>query len=466
MEWLGRNDLQTAHHQALNLELDDARKSLQNNTDPESIYITSLCDVIELLITEDESEFDRFEEAYERRLQQLSRISPKTPEVLFTSAELRLQWSFVYLKFGHEFDAAWNIRQGYNLTQDCKKRYPRFAPIKKTSGLLNIMLGSVPEKYQWVLSMLAMQGSIEKGLQELQALQSESNTLAAEASLLLYLAQGLILQQPQKALAELSQWPDDQHNKLSLFLSAILAIKNSESEIALNYLNTLKSISAGLPIAYAEYLLGEVYLHKGEYTSAIKSYQEFLQQYSGKNFIKDSFYKIAICHWLLGNTESADRFVRQARTSGWEHAEADRYAARSLAEKEFPNPVLAKIRFATDGGYYETATKLITTVDPGKLQTQKEQVEFTYRRARLYHKVNQVENCKPLYIKTIALSGDNPWYFAPNACLQLGYLYMAEGDDKQAETYFRKAISYKKHEYKNSIDTKARSALDQLRKRQ
>jgi TolA-binding protein len=464
--WLGREEHQAAYYQALNLEMDNARKSLHDSADPESIYIASLCDAIELLITEDESKFDRYEEENEKRQQQLNRINPKTPEVLFASAELRLQWSFVYLKFGHEFDAAWNIRQSYNLTQECKSKYSRFTPIRKTSGLLHIMLGSVPEKYQWVLSMLAMRGSVEKGLDELQALRTENNPLAAEASLLLFLAQGLILQQPQAALDGLSQLPASQQNKLSLFLAAVLAIKNSESEKALSFLNTLKSNSGGLSIPYADYLLGEVYLHKGEYTSAIDSYQEFRQHYTGKNFIKDSFYKIAICHWLMGNTEMADRFARAARTSGSEYAEADRYAAQSLLEKELPNRVLTTLRYATDGGYYEKATRLIDTVDADEFRTHKEQTEFVYRKARLYHKLNQVEKSEQLYMKTISLTGDNSWYFAPNACLQLGYLYMAAGNNKQAAVYFRKAISYKKHEYKNSIDTKAKSALDQLRKQQ
>jgi len=40
---------------------------------------------------------------------------------------------------------------------------------------------------------------------------------------------------------------------------------------------------------------------------------------------------------------------------------------------------------------------------------------------------------------------------------------VAEGKPAEARQYFQQALKYKKHEYKNSIDSKARSALSRLR---
>jgi hypothetical protein len=463
--WLSHANELALYRQLLNLEVSEARKATVNRNSPETLYLASLGDALELLITEDGALFNNYENTYKKRLQELSKINPTTPQVLHATAELRLHWAFVYLKFGHDFDAAWNIRQCFLLTQDCLHAYPLFIPAQKISGLLNILLGSVPDKYQWVLSVLAMRGSVEDGIHTLRRLQSSNNAvLATEASLLLYLAQGLLLQQPQHALTELSVWSEDKHSRLSLFLAAVLAIKNSESEKALGYLETLNSMPGGLSIAYTDYLKGEVYLHKGDYPAAIASYQNFLTLYSGSNFTKDAWYKTALCYWLLNNKQKADEVAEKARFTGREYAEADRHAARSLAEKEFSNPILLKIRYATDGGYYETALRIIESVTAEDFTKLKEQTEFTYRKARLYHKLNQLETGKSLYLKTISLTGDNPWYFAPNACLQLGYLFIDEGDERQAAFYFRKAMAYRKHDYKNSIDSKARSALSRLNK--
>jgi uncharacterized protein HemY len=44
----------------------------------------------------------------------------------------------------------------------------------------------------------------------------------------------------------------------------------------------------------------------------------------------------------------------------------------------------------------------------------------------------------------------------------LGYIYQSQGKLEDAKVYFERAISYRRHEYKNSIDSKAKSALAQI----
>jgi tetratricopeptide (TPR) repeat protein len=372
----------------------------------------------------------------------------------------------VYLKFGHEFDAAWNIRQSYFLVQECKKKFPTYLPIKKTSGVLEVMLGSVPEKYQWVINLLGMQGSIEEGLQELGEVKDKSNSLHIEATILYYLIQGYILQQTEVAVNglhhDLEAWPD---NRLAIFFRASLAIKNSQSEKALASLLKLKKSSTGLPIAYLYYQLGEVYLHKGEYEAAIQSYETFLNEYHGLNYIKDAHYKTGICYWLAGNTVRATSYFKEATTKGKESTEADKYAARSLAEATFPNVKLSKIRYATDGGYYDYAKKVVISVSENELTSPKDRVEFIYRKARLFDKSGDHLEAVKFYKETISLQQEENWYFAPNACLQLGYILLDLNKSSEARQHFEMALSYKKHEYKNSIDSKAKSALAQLNKK-
>jgi tetratricopeptide (TPR) repeat protein len=136
-----------------------------------------------------------------------------------------------------------------------------------------------------------------------------------------------------------------------------------------------------------------------------------------------------------------------------------------LASDHIPNVKLSRIRYFTDGGYYDRAKSEIKSVNASEFKTLKEKTEFVYRKARLYHKSGEVAEAKDLYNETIIKSGSEPWYFAPNACLQLGYILLEENSTEGAASYFEKALSYKRHEYKNSIDSKAKSALAKLRER-
>ena len=142
---------------------------------------------------------------------------------------------------------------------------------------------------------------------------------------------------------------------------------------------------------------------------------------------------------------------------------ADRAAAASLAQKEPPHVLLSKVRYAMDGGYYPEARKLLAGISDQHLSQKQDRVEYQCRRARLEHKTNQLQPAREFYQKTIELAGDENWYFAPNACLQIGYILLEENNRAEAKKYFQKALTYKRHQYKNSIDSKAKSALSQLR---
>lgn len=461
--WLTQEPYAIAHQLTLSLQLDESRKLLASFATPEAIYINSLSDVFELLISEDATRFTELEKVYEKRIAALKKVSPQTEKELVVLAELRLQWAFVYLKFGHDFTAAWSVRQAHVVSRECLRKFPDFVPIKKTTGMLEIMLGSVPEKYQWVLNLLGMRGSLEKGLTMLTEIKSIENPLADEAQLLHPLINGFVLQQTDSALTHLELLHRSQpQNRLILFLGASLAIKNSSSELALVMLEKLNMIHSGLPLYYANYLSGEVYLHQGNYSKSIAAYQHFIDQYKGINYIKDAHYKIGLSYWLQQQPDRAKVYFELAQLKGREVTEADKYAARSLAEHDFFNIPITRARYAIDGGYYDEAIRLLRSIKKEDLNTTHDLAEYHYRFARLYHKTNLLAEAKRYYEQTIALSGSETWYFAPNACLQLGYIFRDEGNTEQALKYFKQALSYKKHAYKNSIDSKAKSALAQL----
>jgi tetratricopeptide (TPR) repeat protein len=311
-----------------------------------------------------------------------------------------------------------------------------------------------------------MEGSTKNGVEELEAIRTSRSPLAFEANLIHAVIQGFLLQQPARGIDEINalrtSFPD---NRLALFLGSALAIKNNQSENALTMLDSLSANSLGLPLYYADYLKGEIYLHKAEYLNAISSYRWFINHFNGQNGIKDAYYKIGLCYWLNGNKNDATEIFKQAKSRGKEASEADKYAARSLSEDELPHVQLTKARYATDGGYYDQAKQVLDSLEPADIPSKRDQVEFYYRRARLSHKTNDLVSAKNFYQESVSLSGDAEWYYAPNACLQLGYILVSEGDTAQAKSYFLKALSYNNHEYKNSIDSKAKSALAQIRRK-
>lgn len=462
-QWTWDANTQRAYDLVLDLQTDAAIALIPEPKTAQELYVTSLAKTIELLITEDRELYAQYGDQHEELLGKRSKSS--LADDLFLQAEIRLQWTFVYLKFGHEMDAAWSLRQAYLNMEDCRTKFPNFTPIKKTAGLLHVIVGSVPEKYNWVLSLMSMTGEVQQGLQDLESLRASNTTFSLEADLLYTLVQAFILQDTEAAMTEvdklLKTHPD---SRLINYLGASIAIKNSQSDRALSMLTQVEKLEQGDAFAYVYYLKGEALLNKGEYVNAINAYRTFINKNKGQNYTKDAHYKIGLCYLLNGRENDAREIFKQATSVGLEDTEADKAAAKSIAEDELPNVTLSKIRHLTDGGYYPQAQQLLDSIRSPQIPSHRDHVEYYYRKARLTHKTNKLEAAKTNYLETIKQNDTANWYYAPNACLQLGYIYRDAQNKELSRDYFEKAISYKKHEYKNSIDSKAKAALAELKR--
>lgn len=459
--------LERIYKLVLNLQTEQAYTELaklKSTNEFHQMYVESLLETVDVLIQEDEKHFDKINEKFKQRIDKISKL-PESAETLFIKAELNLQRGFNLLNLSQELNAVLAIRQAYQTTQECIKKYPSFIPIKKTYGVIQVMVGAVPDKYQWFMSLLGMKGSVKVGQKQLEELRLSKSSLSQEATILFFTIKGFINQQfadAAKGFQECLQ--KDPDNRLLLFLGINMLMKDSQSEEALKLIYVLDSKPHGLPMDYIEYLRAEALLERGDYLPAIQAYQKFLKNFKSQSYRKDAHYKIGLCYFLLGNRESARKYFEIAKKTGKATADPDKYAAAMLEEGIFPNPKILKARFYTDGGYYKEAREMLKSILPNDLPNAKDATEFYYRKGRLAHKMQDLAAAKLFYLQTIDMTGSQPWYFAPNAALQLGYISQAQGDLASAKKYFEKALSYKRYEYKNGIDTKAKSALDQLKK--
>jgi tetratricopeptide (TPR) repeat protein len=211
--------------------------------------------------------------------------------------------------------------------------------------------------------------------------------------------------------------------------------------------------------------MGEIYLFKGEYKTARDFYSKFLNNYKGKNFIKDTYYKIFLTYWQINDEANAKVYLNKILKSGQVIYDTDKHAQKFAEKGEMPNRILMRSRLYFDGGYFHQALETINTFNVKDSQNQKDNLEFYYRKGRIYHQLNNYSNASLYYLKTIEISPNSNYYFAPNAALQMGYIYKDQGNKELARIYFQKALSYQNYEYKNSIDNKAKGALNEMKKK-
>ena len=465
--------LQLAYFEIQKLRLDKARalldqERIQNPGNGALIYLENYADMYYLLISEDKSAYDRLSVKEDSRLAALSKLPDNSPFQRLLRAEVRLHWAFAKLKFGNEVSACWDIIKAYRLLEENRSKFPTFVPTLKSLGLLHVLIGSVPEQYTWVTKVLGLRGNIEGGLRELNIVQAKDPFFRQEAQLIDLLLHAYTLQLSTAQIRELKGMPARQPDNLLLhFFATSVLMKEGRSEESLAILNKAPRTKEYVPFPFLDYLRAEILLQKGQYDAAYTYYDRFQRDFKGFNFLKDSYFKQFLCRWLTNRNAEANTLIRRVEGVGKTITESDQYAEKfaetyRAGQVKEEQKILFVARYASDGGYLREANEALGSFTEASFSEPSNKAEFNYRRGRILQKMGEAAQSLPYFERSIRLTLNTNLYFGPSAALQMGYIYKGQSNKPQAIASFKKAMSYKKHEYKNSIDNKARAALSEL----
>jgi len=122
-----------------------------------------------------------------------------------------------------------------------------------------------------------------------------------------------------------------------------------------------------------------------------------------------------------------------------------------------------RARLLTDGGYYEEALRSLQGVSTSAFARPEERCELAYRLGRIYDGLGRKDEAIAAYLTTIKTGEGLREYYEARAALQAGYIYEGRGDCERAMGFFQKCLSLKDHDYKNSLDQRAKSGIARCR---
>jgi hypothetical protein len=457
-----------AYAELLKLKVGTCRQLLaaEPTSAPGTLLVADCADFVELLVSQDAGRYEAISGAQAAHLAALE----KTPAGVlrdYALAEVRVHQALTQVVFRHEVRGAWNLHQAVGQVEAVAKRYPTFVPARKTLGLCQFGIGSLPEGYHWFLRLLGLRGSVEEGLRNLSLAATQPNDFQVESQILLALIREAYYKRGPESLALAARLAREQpDNLLFSYLVISLDKRQHHGEQALAAYRARPGGPAYLPLAYLHHMAGDLLLYRGDYAGSEAENQRFLREYRGEHYRKDAAFKLYLAAWLGGSPPTtAARYRQLINQPGPLTVEEDIYAQRFYHDAQPLNPVLTRARFQTDGGYYQQALLTLQQFKLTPATPAREQLEAPYRRARVWQGLEQVDSARADYRRTLRRSaalGEPGYYFAPQAALQLGYLAQAAGQRAAAKAYFEQAMAYPKHEYKNSTDQKAKLALAEL----
>lgn len=460
-----------AYKNILSLKLNSARTLIiaEKKKNPENAIpylLDNYVDYFTLLTTENKTDFEKLKNSKLSRLSRIENDDRNSPYYLFAQAEINLQLAISRGRFQEYFTSAIEINRAFNQLQENSQKFPSFLPNQKGLGMINAILGSVPDGLKRTMSTFGIRGNTKNGLRMLKNLvaklpDSKYSQFYEESVFYLAYIQTDILNDADaygKILANTQAV--DPESLLRTYIIANAAIKMGRNQDAINVLSKKPVGDEYQPYPYLDYLMGLAKIHALD-NSASGSLISYLNTYKGINFIKDAYLNLAWLELLKGNVNGYRSYVQQVKTKGYTYHEKDKQAL-SEANDPIPDLSLLKARLFFDGGYYEKALENIADKKMDSFKTLRDKIEYCYRQGRIYDETAKDEFALKFYQFAIDLGKNERYYFASNAALRIASIYEKNKDMTKARQYYNTALNMKDHDYENSIENKAKEGLKRI----
>ncbi|HVS96917.1 MAG TPA: tetratricopeptide repeat protein [Puia sp.] len=459
---------QQAYRSIVELRLEEGRRLLESEKrrDPGNLipyFLDNYIDFFQLFFNEDASQYAAWKDRRDQRLELMSQGPESSPFNLFTRSVIHFQWAAVQIKFGDNWDAAWDFRRSFLQSRECAQQFASFSPAAMLSGAMEVVAGTIPDGYKWLSNLLGIRGSVSGGMQRLEHFLASADAdalLYRDEAIFYYLyLQFYIGNKRAEVFDYIRQHQlDVRNNHLFAYLYANLCINDQRSALAQQVIRRMNPSTDYLDMPVWQLELGYATLNHLE-PEALEHFQRFLSRFKGKFYVKDVLQKMSWYYYLKGDQYRADSCRQQVLRKGTAASDADRQALKEAKSGKWPNKRLLQARLLDDGGYFEEALRGLQAMDPSELRDAAGRCEYTYRLGRIYDGLGKTDEAVAAYRATIAAGGHLREYYAARAALQAGYLYEQRGDKVAAVAFYQQCLSMPDHDYKNSLDQRAKAGI-------
>ena len=441
--------------------LDGEKKKDPNNLIP--VFLENYIDFFILFFNEDPAEYQSRKDMLDKRIQWMSEGPESSPFYLFTRSVIHFQWAAIKIKFGNNWDAGWEFRRSFLQSKENQQRFPGFQPAVMLSGAMQVVAGTIPDGYKWLSGLLGIKGNITGGMQQLEHFLGARDPWAVlyhDEAIFYYLYLKFYIENNRSAVFNFIRQNklDVKNNYLYAYLAANLSLNDQQSAYAQQVIRQKNNSPGYLNMPVWDLEMGYASLNHLEPDAAVYL-ERYLRNFKGRFYVKDVLQKISWFYYLQGDMQKATFFRDQIPRKGGLESDADKQALKEARSGKWPDKILLRARLLSDGGYYGEALQSLQGISSSNFSLQEEKCEFAYRLGRIYDGLGRGDEAIAAYLTTLKTGETLKEYFAARAALQTGYIYEQRGDRTTAIAYFQKCLSLKDHDYKNSLDQKAKAGI-------
>lgn len=463
-------ELKSAMVRISEMRFDEAEKMVRrarvadpNNSVPDYLEAAGLC--IGLFLNEDQSALKGHQDRLDQILERLESLPETDPYRNLFLGEIYVAQAILNGKFRNNLSAAWQFYKAYQYLTDNYRANPDFYPNYIPLGVLYSAIGSLPEDYRRIASLLGFEGDVEAGM---QMLKTAYLALSKNASLDFYTNYAGFVYcyvsfqlNPASGISPRSLNMDLTSSSFLLYLQSRINYEQGKPKEAAHWLDRCPRGDAYVEFYHLYYLQGKYLLGLEPERS-----RDLLLKYLAEtptDLYKKSAWRYLSWYFLMqGELEESERCRLKVLSAGSAHTGADRQA--ELEARKPWNETLTRARVLFDASKYTQALEIMTDTRVERCcNSPEEQAEYYYRLGRIQQELGELGEAVEAFDQALQVTEALDSYALGNSALQIGLILEQQGQDQMALTYFRKALRYDQYPFYEGIHQKAKAGVHRLK---
>ena len=434
----------------------------RNNRVGDYLQAVMLC--VELFANEDQNHYEQSQDRIDGFISRIEDLNESSPYRNLFLGELYVAQATLNGKYKNNIKAAWQFYKAYDYLTDNRDEFPEFMPTYIPLGVLYAAVGSLPDDYRSLASLLGFEGSVPEGM---AMLKKSYETLALDPELSFYTPYaGFVYSFVSYQLSTNDMISPDMlgldvaKSSVLIYAQAQIDLARGDAKKALKWLDNRPMGDGYMGFNYLDYLQGKILLGL-EPDRCVPYFERYLKSNASQVYVKSTYRYLTWYYLLEGKKRKAEEVGRNIFLKGEAVAGADRQALVE-ARRGF-NPVLIRARVLFDAGRFDEAEEVLMKSGVDQCcQTSIEQAEYYYRFGRIKQQQKRGYLALEWYQKALAVPDVEANYSVGNSALQMASIYDAAGDKKSAKTYYKKTLKYSGFPFYEGIHQKAKAGLAQL----
>ncbi len=385
-------------------------------------------------------------------------------------SNLYIHRSLVEMSRGNFLTAGVQFWKAYRAFQKGEEKYPDYDGQLPLRGIYNILLSQIPSKWQRFAGFFGFgKGDLETGFRQIveyRAKVKDVPGLCYEA--LIYSFANVYLSNEPELAHPLCTALGECDSPIILY-AYILSLGRTQqgaegSKILARLDDDVRergerfNACDRFPLLIhqkAKYALRQLDAEK-----TIIYADEFGRKYKGKTCQSDVYLMKAYAYLLQGDRARAIEMARQCISMGADDDIDERTCDEAL-QIETTNVPLLRVRLLFEYGSFEEAHKELDAFTP----TKDTEIEYHFRRARIYEKQLNYERAIKEYDQTITLAQNDLRFFGPYSAIYACQIAIKQEQFDRAIYYIDKAKELNNGEYQKEIEQRITLAKNSYEKK-